>query len=354
MDAPAGGDFIRNRIRDDLAEGRVASVVTRFPPEPNGYLHIGHAKSICLNFGVAAEFGGHCNLRFDDTNPATEEQAYIDVIKEDVRWLGFEWGEPVHASDYFEHALRMGRAPRREDHAYVDEPERRRRSARVPRHTHRARPGEPLAGPSGRGEPRPAAPHARRRVRSGRLCAARAHRHGARATSTCATPCSTASSTMGAPYRTGDAWRIYPTYDFAHGQSDAIEGVTHSLCTLEFADHRPLYDWLLERVRRPRSPPEAVRVRPPQPEYTILSKRAADPAGRSGPRFRLGRPAHADPSRAAAPGRAGGGAPRLRLAAGRSPRAPAGSKWRCWTIASANSSTGPPSAAWPCCGRSRW
>ncbi|MCY3754568.1 MAG: glutamate--tRNA ligase family protein, partial [Alphaproteobacteria bacterium] len=122
MDAPTGGDFIRDRIRADLAERQVESVITRFPPEPNGFLHIGHAKSICLNFGVAREFGGHCNLRFDDTNPAREEQAYIDAIQEDVRWLGFEWaGEPVHASDYFETLYEWAEHLVETGHAYVDE-----------------------------------------------------------------------------------------------------------------------------------------------------------------------------------------------------------------------------------------
>ncbi len=271
MDAPKGGDFIRSRIRADLAEGKVESVITRFPPEPNGFLHIGHAKSICLNFGVAAEFGGHCNLRFDDTNPAKEKQAYIDAIREDVRWLGFEWaGEPVHASDYFDTLYEWAEHLVETGHAYVDE--QSAEEIRASRGT-LTEPGRPSPW---RDRPAAESLDLLRRMRAGEFTPGS---HVLRARIDMAS----GNMNMRDPVlyrildhahpRTGSAWCLYPTYDYAHGQSDAIEGVTHSLCTLEFADHRPLYDWLLERV------PAASRPR--QYEFarldmtgTILSKRA--------------------------------------------------------------------------------
>ena len=271
MDAPTGGDFIRDRIRTDLGEGRVESVITRFPPEPNGFLHIGHAKSICLNFGVADEFGGRCNLRFDDTNPAKEEQAYIDAIQEDVRWLGFEWaGEPVHASDYFETLYEWAEHLVETGNAYVDE-----QSAEEIRET-RGTLTEPGRPSPWRDRPAAESLDLLRRMRAGEFepgaCVLRARIDMGSGNINMRDPVLYRILDHTHP-RTGDAWRIYPTYDYAHGQSDAIEGVTHSLCTLEFADHRPLYDWLLERV------PTACRPR--QYEFarldmtgTILSKRA--------------------------------------------------------------------------------
>ena len=270
MDAPVSGDFIRSRIRADLAEGKVGSVITRFPPEPNGFLHIGHAKSICLNFGVAAEFGGHCNLRFDDTNPAREEQAYIDAIQEDVRWLGFEWaGAPVHASDYFETLYEWAEHLVEAGHAYVDE-----QSAEEIRQT-RGTLTEPGRPSPWRDRPAGESLDLLRRMRAGEFapgaCVLRARIDMGSGNVNMRDPVLYRILDHAHP-RTGAAWRIYPTYDYAHGQSDAIEGVTHSLCTLEFADHRPLYDWLLERV------PAACRPR--QYEFarldmtgTILSKR---------------------------------------------------------------------------------
>ena len=271
MDAPTGGDFIRDRIRTDLGEGRVEAVITRFPPEPNGFLHIGHAKSICLNFGVAEEFGGRCNLRFDDTNPAKEEQAYIDAIQEDVRWLGFEWaGEPVHASDYFETLYEWAEHLVETGHAYVDE-----QSAEEIRET-RGTLTEPGRPSPWRDRPAAESLDLLRRMRAGEFAPGsyvlRARIDMGSGNINMRDPVLYRILDHAHP-RTGDAWRIYPTYDYAHGQSDAIEGVTHSLCTLEFADHRPLYDWLLERV------PTACRPR--QYEFarldmtgTILSKRA--------------------------------------------------------------------------------
>ena len=256
------------------------AVITRFPPEPNGYLHIGHAKSICLNFGVAQEFGGRCNLRFDDTNPTKEEQEYIDAIERDVRWLGFDWGKHLyHASRLLRAALRLGRAP---DHGRQG---LRRRpepggDAREPRHADRARQEQPVPRPQRGGEPRPVPPHARGRVPERRARAARQDRHGAAATSTCAIPCSTASCTPRHP-RTGNAWCIYPSYDYAHGQSDAIEGITHSICTLEFEDHRPLYDWFLDNLPVPSRPRQYEFARLNM-TYTVLSKRVLTELVRGG------------------------------------------------------------------------
>jgi len=273
--AEPGRDFIRDIIAADLAAGRYSEVVTRFPPEPNGYLHIGHAKAICLNFGVAEEFGGRCHLRFDDTNPTKEEQEYIDAIECDVRWLGFDWGKHLyHASDYFEQLYRWAEHLIREGHAYVDDqPAEAMRTARGT-----------LTEP-GRNSPyRERSPSENldlfRRMRAGEFP------NGARVLRA---KIDMASGNMNlrdpvlyrilhtAHPRTGTAWCIYPTYDFAHGQSDAIEGITHSLCTLEFEDHRPLYDWLLDHL------PIQELVGPSRPRqyesarlnlaYTVLSKR---------------------------------------------------------------------------------
>jgi glutaminyl-tRNA synthetase len=263
-------DFIRDIVRADLQAGRVDSVVTRFPPEPNGYLHIGHAKSICLNFGVAQAFGGHCNLRFDDTNPLKEELRYIESIKEDVRWLGFDWGEHLYfASDYFEQLYEWAEHLVRHGDAYVDDlsPEEIR--------AYRGTLTEP-----GRNSPyRDRGPEENldllRRMRAGEFP------DGARVLRA---KIDMASGNINlrdpvlyrilhaAHPRTGDAWCIYPTYDFAHGQSDAIEGVTHSLCTLEFEDHRPLYDWLIDHLPVPSRPRQYEFARL-NLSHTILSKR---------------------------------------------------------------------------------
>ena len=263
-------DFIRDIIRADLESGAVQSVVTRFPPEPNGYLHIGHAKSICLNFGVAREFGGRCNLRFDDTNPTKEEMEFIESIQEDVRWLGFDWGaHPTFASDNFqilydwaEHLIRAGKA-------YVEDLSQEEIRA------YRGTLTEP--GKNSPYRDRPVAENLDlfRRMRAGEFP------DGARALRA---RIDMASGNMNlrdpviyrilhAPHpRTGDAWCIYPTYDFAHGQSDAIEGVTHSLCTLEFADHRPLYDWLIDNLPVPSRPRQYEFARL-NLTHTVLSKR---------------------------------------------------------------------------------
>ncbi|HEX5827595.1 MAG TPA: glutamine--tRNA ligase/YqeY domain fusion protein [Candidatus Limnocylindrales bacterium] len=269
-DAPERRDFIREIVAADIRAGRIQAPVTRFPPEPNGYLHIGHAKSICLNFGVAQEFGGHCNLRFDDTNPVKEEQEYIDAIQADVRWLGFDWGDNLfHASDYFEQLYAWANELIDKGLAYVDD-----QSADEIRET--------------RGtltEPGTNSPFRDRSVEENRDLFTRMRAgefpNGARVLR--------AKIDMASPNiflrdpvlyrivhathpRTGDAWCIYPTYDFAHGQSDAIEGVTHSICTLEFDVHRPLYDWLIANLSVPHVPHQYEFARL-NLTYTVLSKR---------------------------------------------------------------------------------
>jgi glutaminyl-tRNA synthetase len=267
---PERSDFIREIVAADLREGRAVSVVTRFPPEPNGYLHIGHAKSISLNFGIANEFGGRCHLRFDDTNPTKEEQEYIDAIERDVRWLGFEWGEHLyHASDYFEQLYEWAVHLIRNGDAYVDD-----LSADEIRQ-HRGT----LTAP-GRNSP------FRDRSADENLDLFERMRRGEfpdgtrvlRARIDMASP----NINLRDPVlyrilhathpRTGDAWCIYPTYDMAHGQSDAIEGVTHSLCTLEFEGHRPLYDWLIEHLPVPSRPRQYEFARLSL-THTVLSKR---------------------------------------------------------------------------------
>jgi glutaminyl-tRNA synthetase len=265
-----GRDFVRDIVQADLDAGRVGAIVTRFPPEPNGYLHIGHAKSICLNFGIAQEYGGHCNLRFDDTNPVKEEQEFIDSIQQDVHWLGFDWGEHKYfASDYFdtlyawaEHLVRAGLA-------YVDDT-----SAEETR-TMRGTLTEPGRESPDRNRTVAENLDLFRRMRAGEFP------NGARVLRA---KIDMAAGNMNlrdpvlyrilhaAHPRTGDAWCIYPTYDYAHGQSDAIEGVTHSICTLEFDDHRPLYDWFIEHLPVPARPHQYEFARL-NITYTVLSKR---------------------------------------------------------------------------------
>ena len=264
-------NFIRKIVEEDLAQGRCQEAVrTRFPPEPNGYLHIGHAKAICLNFGIAEEYGGKCNLRFDDTNPEKEEQKYAAAIQEDVRWLGFDWEDRLfHASDYFEslfqyavELIKMGRA-------YVDS---------LSMEAIRARRGTLT-------EPGQDSPHRNRPVEESldlfhRMKAGEFDEgdHVLRAKIDMGSP----NLNMRDPvlyrireadhYRTGAAWRIYPMYDFTHCLSDAIEGVTHSLCSLEFEDHRPLYDWFIDNLAPPARPRQYEFARL-NLEHTVLSKR---------------------------------------------------------------------------------
>ena len=263
-------DFIRERVRSDLADGTTSQVVTRFPPEPNGYLHLGHAKSICLNFGVASEFEGRCNLRFDDTNPAKEEQQFIDAISEDVTWLGYKWDDsPKHASDYFDTLYSWAEQLIEAGKAYVDD-----LTADEIRE-YRGTLTEP-----GRESPYRARSVEEnldifRRMKAGEFAdgakVLRAKIDMASGNINLRDPIIYRIVHKSHP-RTGDTWCIYPTYDFAHGQSDAIEGITHSLCTLEFEDHRPLYEWLIENLPTPASPKQYEFARL-NLGYTVLSKR---------------------------------------------------------------------------------
>jgi glutaminyl-tRNA synthetase len=263
-------DFIREIVAEDLRTGRVAAVVTRFPPEPNGYLHIGHAKSICLNFGVAREFGGRCHLRFDDTNPTKEEQEYIDAIEADVRWLGFDWGEHLyHASDYFEQLYEWAVHLVREGKAYVDD-----LSADEIRE-YRGTLTAPGRESPYRGRSVEESLELFERMRKGEFPdgarVLRAKIDMASGNINLRDPVLYRILHASHP-RTGDAWCVYPTYDFAHGQSDAVEGVTHSICTLEFEDHRPLYDWFIENLPVPSRPHQYEFARL-NLSYTVLSKR---------------------------------------------------------------------------------
>jgi glutaminyl-tRNA synthetase len=275
----AGRDFIRDIIQADLDAKRHSTVVTRFPPEPNGYLHIGHAKAICLNFGVAQEFGGRCHLRFDDTNPVKEEQEYIDAIERDVRWLGFDWGRHLyHASDYFEQLYQWAEHLVRSGKAYIDD--QSQEEMRATRGT--------LT------EPGKNSPYRDRTVEENldlfRRMRAGEFPNGARVLRA---KIDMASGNINlrdpvlyrilhaAHPRTGTAWSIYPSYDFAHGQSDALEHITHSICTLEFEDHRPLYDWFLEHLPVP-SRPRQYEVARLNLTYTVLSKRVLNALVRGG------------------------------------------------------------------------
>ncbi len=262
--------FIRQIIDKDLEAGKHSQVVTRFPPEPNGFLHVGHAKSICLNFGVAQEYQGNCNLRFDDTNPAKEEAAYAEAIAEDVRWLGFEWnGDIRHASDYFEKLYDFAVELINKGLAYVDEltPEQIRE--------YRGTFEQPGKNSPFRDRPAEESLDLFRRMREGefgdgKMCL--------RAKIDMASP----NINMRDPviyrikhqhhHRTGDTWCIYPMYDFTHCISDALEGITHSLCTLEFEDHRPLYDWVLDNITID-CHPQQIEFSRLNLEHTVTSKR---------------------------------------------------------------------------------
>jgi len=275
----AGRDFIRDIVAADLASGRHKTVVTRFPPEPNGYLHIGHAKSICLNFGIAEEFGGRCHLRFDDTNPTKEEQEYIDAIERDVRWLGFDWGKHLyHASDYFEQLYQWAEHLIRASKAYVDDQSQEEMRA--------ARGTLTEAGRNSPYRDRSVEENLDlfRRMRAGEFP------NGARVLRAKIDMASgninlrdpTLYRILHASHpRTGNKWSIYPSYDFAHGQSDAIEGITHSICTLEFEDHRPLYDWFIENLPVPSRPRQYEFARL-NLSYTVLSKRVLTELVRGG------------------------------------------------------------------------
>jgi glutaminyl-tRNA synthetase len=264
-------NFIHPIIKDDLDSGRVSGkVVTRFPPEPNGYLHIGHAKSICVNFGLAEEFGGECNLRFDDTNPAKEDQEFIDAIKADVKWLGFNWaGDERYASNYFEQFYEWAIELIKQGKAYVCDL-------------------SPEQASEYRGwatKPGKDSPYRERSIEEN-LSLFEKMKQGDFDEGACVLR---AKIDMASPnmnlrdpilyrirkqshHQTGDKWCIYPSYDFAHGQGDAIEGVTHSICTLEFQDHRPLYEWFIENLPVP-SQPKQYEFGRLNINYTVTSKR---------------------------------------------------------------------------------
>ncbi|MHA5057000.1 glutamine--tRNA ligase/YqeY domain fusion protein [Acinetobacter schindleri] len=265
-----GLDFVRQVITDDLEAGRTQQVVTRFPPEPNGYLHIGHVKAICLNFGIAQEFNGLCNLRFDDTNPDAEEQEYVDGIANDVKWLGFEWnGEPRYASSYFDQLYTWAIQLIEQGDAYVD--------LQSPEEIKLNRGNFVESGKNSPQRDATVAENLERfeKMRNGEFAEGQAV---LRAKIDMASP----NVHMRDPilyrilhsehHQTGDKWKIYPMYDYAHPLSDAIEGVTHSLCTLEFQDHRPFYDWVIEKVQSPAVPRQYESSRL-NVDYTITSKR---------------------------------------------------------------------------------
>jgi glutaminyl-tRNA synthetase len=277
--AEAGRDFIRDIVQADLDSHKHSQVVTRFPPEPNGYLHIGHAKSIALNFGIAQEFSGRCHLRFDDTNPTKEEQEYIDSIQADVKWLGYDWGSDLfYASDYFERLYGWAEDLIRAGHAYVDD--QSQEEIRLTRGT--------LT------EPGKNSPFRDRSVEENldlfRRMKAGEFPNGARVLRA-KIDMSSGNINLRDPVlyrilhathpRTGDKWSIYPSYDYAHGQSDAIEGITHSICTLEFEDHRPLYEWLLDKLPVPSKPRQYEFARL-NLTYTLLSKRVLTELVRGG------------------------------------------------------------------------
>ena len=271
-DSPAApGNFLRAAVRRDLESGRYAEVVTRFPPEPNGYLHIGHAKAISISFGIAAEFGGRTHLRFDDTNPATEDPEFVRAIQDDIRWLGFDWGDHLHfTSDYFERLYDYAVQLIEGGHAFVCDLSSEEIFER------RGTLTEPGVDSPYRGRPVAENLDLFARMRAGEFDT------GSRVLR--------AKIDMASPilpnrdpilyrivkepphHRTGDAWCIYPLYDFAHCLSDAIEGITHSLCSLEFTDHRPLYEWILEHVDAP-GDPRQIEFGRLGVSHTVMSKR---------------------------------------------------------------------------------
>jgi glutaminyl-tRNA synthetase len=265
-----GRDFIRDIVQADLDSKKHSRIVTRFPPEPNGYLHLGHAKSIALNFGIAQEFSGRCHLRFDDTNPTREEQEYIDSIQADVRWLGYDWGSDLfYASDYFDRLYEWAETLIRDGHAYVDD-----QSQADIRHN-RGTLTEPGQNSPFRDRTVEENLDLFRRMKAGEF------ENGARVLRA-KIDMASGNINLRDPVlyrilhahhpRTGTKWSIYPSYDYAHGQSDAIEGITHSICTLEFEDHRPLYEWLLDKLPVPSKPHQYEFARL-NVTYTLLSKR---------------------------------------------------------------------------------
>jgi len=339
-DDSQAGNFIREIVATDLKTGKHGGrVVTRFPPEPNGYLHIGHAKSICLNFGIAQEFGGSTNLRFDDTNPSKENLEYVQAIQDDVRWLGFDWENRMfYASDYFERLYQSAVHLTSKGKAYVDslsaDDIRRYRGTLT--------------------EPGKDSPYRTRSVEENIDLFARMRAgefpdgtHVLRAKIDMASPnVNMRDPTLyrirhAAHHRTGDAWCIYPTYDFAHPLSDAIEGITHSLCTLEFEDHRPLYDWVLKESDA-QCHPQQIEFARLNLSHTVMSKRKL--------LLRDGTTPACRPSKAYA----GAGTRRRRSAPFVSTsewqNAMAWWRWRCSSTSSGKTSTAARRGSWPCFG----
>ncbi len=261
-------NFLEEIIEDDLKSGKVKSILTRFPPEPNGYLHLGHAKSLCINFGLAQKYGGKTNLRYDDTNPVKEDTEYVDAIKEDIKWLGFSWEKELYASDYFDQLYEWAEQMIMKGQAYVDDQSQEEIS--------RGRGTVDTPGVESPWRNRTPEENLRlfREMRDGKYADGE---HVLRAKIDMAHP----NMLMRDPimyrikhashHRTGDKWCIYPMYDYTHGQSDSIEGITHSICTLEFDVHRPLYDWFIEALGIfPSHQYEFARL---NLTYTVMSKR---------------------------------------------------------------------------------
>ena len=270
QNAPVAANFIRNIIKDDLARGKNAGkVATRFPPEPNGYLHLGHVKSICLNFGMAREFGGTCNLRFDDTNPEKENEEYMASIKRDVEWLGFTWDALYHASDYFPELLDYAFQLIDKGLAYVDSQD-----------AEQIRASRGTLTEAGQNSPYRERPiEENRRIFQEMVDGKHADgAHVLRAKIDMASPNINMRDPViyrirhRAHFHAGDSWKVYPMYDYTHCLSDMLEGITHSLCTLEFEDHRPLYDWTLDVLDTP-CHPQQIEFSRLSLEYTVLSKR---------------------------------------------------------------------------------
>ena len=264
-------NFIEQIVESDLSEGKNdGRIQTRFPPEPNGYLHIGHAKAICIDFGIAQRYGGICNLRFDDTNPVKEDVEYVDAIREDIEWLGFHWGNIYYASDYFQELYDFAERLIREGHAYVDEQTAEQIAAQ------KGSPTVPGTASPFRDRPAEESLDLFRRMNAGEF------EEGAM---TLRAKIDMASSNMHfrdpiiyriikhPHHRTGNEWNVYPMYDFAHGQSDYFEGVTHSICTLEFEVHRPLYNYFIELLRKDSYAPRQIEFNRLNLTYTMMSKR---------------------------------------------------------------------------------
>ena len=325
-------NFIEEFIDEDLKAGRFDRVHTRFPPEPNGYLHIGHAKALCIDFGIAKKYGGECNLRFDDTNPTKEDTEYVDGIMEDIRWLGYEWKNLYFASDFFDKLYEIACEMIRKGVAYVDdqsseEMRKNRGTLRTPGVNSPYR--DRIAGGKSRSIPA----HEGGRIPRWIARAARQDRHGF-AQRAHARPHHVPHPAHTHHHRTGDKWCIYPMYDFQHPIQDAIEGITHSLCSLEYEIHRPLYDWVVQQAGF-RTSAAADRVRPAEHHPHGDEQALPAPPGGRRLRFRLGRSAHAHARRHAPPRLSAGGHHAISSSAWAWPRPTPRWTAPCWSTACA-------------------